>query len=79
MTAADCQSLRCYFSVSLTPQGRGGKSYVLTRTGPPQVNLVLLHFLQTQFGINIPQEDLVALLNGGDESEELDRSLCTAN
>ncbi len=58
--------------VGLNPQGRGSRSFTLARTGPPQINLVLLHFLDTQFGVSICQDDLLALLNGGDESEAFD-------
>ena len=58
--------------VSLNPQGRGSRSFSMARTGPPQINLVLLHFLNTQFGVSIAQDDLLALLNGGDEPEPFD-------
>ena len=58
--------------VSLNPQGRGSRSFSVARTGPPQINLVLLHFLDTQFGVSIAQDDLLALLNGGDEPEPFD-------
>ena len=58
--------------VSLNPQGRGSRSFSVARTGPPQINLVLLHFLDTQFGVSVAQDDLLALLNGGDEPEPFD-------
>ena len=58
--------------VSLTAQGRGSGSFSMTRTGPPQVNLVLLHFLDTEFGVSIAQDELIGLLNGGDEAELFD-------
>ena len=58
--------------VSLNPQGRGSRSFSLARTGPPQINLVLLHFLDTQFGVSVAQDDLLSLMNGGDEPEPFD-------
>ena len=58
--------------ISLTAQGRGSGSFSMIRTGPPQINLVLLHFLDTEFGVSIAPEELIGLLNGGDEAEPFD-------
>jgi very-short-patch-repair endonuclease len=58
--------------VSLNPQGRASRSFSLARTGPPQVNLVLLHSLSTQFGVNVAPDDLLLILNGVDETGAFD-------
>lgn len=58
--------------VSLNPLGRASRSFSLARTGPPQVNLVLLHSLNNQFGVNFVPDDLLLLLNGADETGAFD-------
>ncbi|HET9695643.1 MAG TPA: AAA domain-containing protein, partial [Terriglobales bacterium] len=50
----------------------GRQSFSLVRTGAPQVNLVLLHVLETQFGVKTTSEDLIPHLLGDDEGEVFD-------
>ena len=50
----------------------GSQSFVLSRTGAVQVNLVLLHVLETQYGINVDPDQLIQLLRGDDEGEPFD-------
>ena len=60
------------FPVALAKQGQ---SPSLTLSGTPQVNLVLTHVLNTQFGIELTQEEILSHLAGNDSSEllEVDR------
>ncbi len=55
--------------VELEIRGRGDSAFSLRGTGPVQVNLVLLHVLQTEFGIEISPEDL---LPGEQDGQKLD-------
>lgn len=58
--------------VTVTAHGRTTESFSLTRAGNVQVNLVLLHVLDTQYGIRITPEELIPLMQGDDEGEEFD-------
>jgi very-short-patch-repair endonuclease len=58
--------------VTVTTHGRSTESFSLTRGGSVQVNLVLLHVLESQFGVRIAAEDLIPLLLGDDEGEVFD-------
>lgn len=60
--------------VSLELKGHAGTSVSILRTGPIQVNLVLLQALETEFGVTIPQDKLTLLLQGSDEEETFDAS-----
>ena len=53
-------------------RGREGRSFTLRRTGEIQVNLVLLHVLETEYGVSIAPEQLIAALQGDDEEEGFD-------
>ena len=55
--------------VALENKGRGSQSFQLTRTGAVQVNLVLLHVLETQLGITTSSDELIPYLLGDDEGE----------
>lgn len=61
---------------------KGARSFI-KRIGPPQINLVLLHVLETQFGAKITSEELIPHLLGDDEGEPFDpiplySSICRA-
>lgn len=58
--------------VALETKGRVGNLSSLRRTGVVQVNLVLLHVLETEFGIKLTPDDLIPLLQGDDEGETFD-------
>jgi hypothetical protein len=60
--------------VTLELKGRLGQAYSIRRTGPVQVNLVLLHVLESEFGVNLTPDDLIPLLQGDDEGEVFDPS-----
>jgi len=47
----------------------GQRSFSLVRTGTVQLNLVLLHVLEAQFGLRVRDEDLIPHLLGDDEGE----------
>lgn len=51
---------------------KGARPFSLARNGSVQINLVLLHILETQFGISITSEELAPHLLGGDEGEVFD-------
>jgi len=59
---------------ALEYKGRAGLSFSLKRTGPIQVNLVLLHVLDTEFRIKLSPDDLLLVLQGDDEGESFDPS-----
>lgn len=46
--------------VAIEPQGREGRVIKLRRTGDVQVNLALLHFLDTELGCHVAPETLLA-------------------
>jgi very-short-patch-repair endonuclease len=58
------------FPVAL--ETKGSHSFSISRAGAVQVNLVLLHVLDTQFGVKVNSEDLIAHLRGDDEDEPFD-------
>ncbi|HET9804439.1 MAG TPA: DUF4011 domain-containing protein, partial [Candidatus Acidoferrum sp.] len=60
--------------VQLEIKGQAGTSLSLKRTGPVQVNLVLLHVLASEFGVSISEETAISLLKGDDENEAFDPS-----
>ncbi|MGA2630482.1 MAG: AAA domain-containing protein, partial [Terriglobia bacterium] len=60
--------------VTLELKGRLGQSISIRRTGTVQVNLVLLHVLETEFGVKLTPDDLIPLLQGDDEGEVFDPS-----
>jgi hypothetical protein len=53
---------------------KGSLSCFISRAGIVQVNLVLLHVLDTQFGVRVASEDLIPHLLGDDEGEPFDPS-----
>ena len=55
--------------MTLDAKSHGTQSVHLTRNGAIQVNLVLLHVLETQFGVKLAGEDLISRLLGDDEGE----------
>jgi len=60
--------------VTLEQKGHLGQAYSIRRTGTVQVNLVLLHVLEFEFGIKLTPDDLIPLLQGDDEGEIFDPS-----
>lgn len=56
----------------VTLETKGSHSFSISRTGAVQVNLVLLHVLETQFGVKLHSEDLIPHLLGDDEGERFD-------
>lgn len=60
------------FPVSL--ETKGSHSFFISRAGTVQVNLVLLHVLDTQFGVTLASEDLIPHFLGDDEGEPFDPS-----
>ncbi len=52
--------------------GRGGQGLSLKRAGEIQVNLVLLHVLETEFGVTVTPDELLSVLLGDDEGEVFD-------
>lgn len=60
---------------------KGAQSFSISRAGAVQVNLVLLHVLETQFGVKLSSDELIPHLPGADEGESFDpdpfyRELC---
>lgn len=60
--------------VTLELKGRLGQAFSVRRTGTVQVNLVLLHVLESEFGVKLVPDDLIPLLQGDDEGEVFDPS-----
>lgn len=60
--------------VTLELKGSLGQSFSIQRAGKLQVNLVLLHIFENEFGIRLSSEDLLLLLQGDDEGEVFDPS-----
>ena len=58
--------------IKVASQGRSANSFSLARTGTAQINLVLLHVLDAEYGIRMNAEELIPLLRGDDEGEEFD-------
>jgi len=61
--------------VALELKGRLGQASAIRRTGTVQVNLVLLHALESEFGVKVTPDDLIPLLQGDDEGHVFDPSL----
>lgn len=53
-------------------RGREGQLFSLARNGPIQVNLALLHVLETDYGVSVSPDELIAHLQGDDEGESYD-------
>jgi hypothetical protein len=53
--------------VELGHHGRGSNGFTLQREGPLQLNLVLLHVLETQFGVKISPEDILPAEQEGEK------------
>ncbi|HLY99442.1 MAG TPA: AAA domain-containing protein [Candidatus Angelobacter sp.] len=53
---------------------RGSNNFYLKRNGTVQANLVLLHVFETQFGVKLNPDDLLAKLSGDEEGEPFDVS-----
>jgi very-short-patch-repair endonuclease len=60
--------------VGLEMKGHAGTSLSLHRAGPVQVNLVLLHVLEVEFGVSISPEEILSHLRGHEEEEAFDAS-----
>ncbi len=60
--------------VTLELKGRPGHEFFIRRTGTVQVNPVLLHVLESEFGVKLTPDDLIPLLQGDDEGEVFDPS-----
>jgi very-short-patch-repair endonuclease len=60
--------------VGLDMKGHAGTSLSIHRTGPVQANLVLLHVLQTEFGVSVSPESVLDHLQGREEEEVFDPS-----
>lgn len=58
--------------IKVEARGRGGQGLALKRSGDLQANLVLLHMLETEFGVAVAPEVLLAVLQGDDEGEVFD-------
>jgi hypothetical protein len=55
-------------------KGHAGTSLSIHRGGPVQANLVLLHVLETEFGVSISSEKVLSRLQGHEEEEVFDPS-----
>ena len=55
--------------IKVEARSRGGKGFALLRSGDIQVNLVLLHVLDSEHGIHLEADDLLKALQGDDEGE----------
>lgn len=60
--------------VALEMKGHAGTSLSIHRGGPVQTNLVLLHVLETEFGVVISPDEVLSLLQGHEEEEVFDPS-----
>jgi len=60
--------------VTIELRGHAGTSLAIRRTGVPQANLVLLHVLQTEFGVSISNQATLVPLEGHEEGEVFDPS-----
>ncbi|HVB99092.1 MAG TPA: AAA domain-containing protein [Candidatus Dormibacteraeota bacterium] len=63
----DAESPILLLPVALEIKGHAGTSLSIHRTGPAQTNLVFTHVLETEFGVSIPTEQALSLLEGEDE------------
>ena len=65
--------------VSIETRGAHGSGPSLLRKGEIQINLVLLHVLESEHGISLTDEQLIPLLQGDNEGEKFDPSpVCAA-
>ncbi len=60
--------------VAIEPRGAHGNGPSLIRKGEIQINLVLLHVLESEHGIRLTDEELIPLLQGDNEGEKFDAS-----
>ena len=60
--------------VSIETRGTEGRGPCLLRKGEIQINLVLLHVLESEHGIRLTDEGLIPLLQGDNEGEKFDAS-----
>jgi len=60
--------------VGLEMKGHAGTSISIHRVGPVQANLVLLHVLESEFGVSISSEKALSRLQGHEEEEVFDPS-----
>jgi very-short-patch-repair endonuclease len=60
--------------VVLEIKGHAGTSLSIHRSGPVQANLVLLHVLETEFGVSVSSERVLSQLQGHEEGEVFDPS-----
>jgi hypothetical protein len=60
--------------VGFEMKGHAGTSLLIHRLGPVQVNLVLLHVLETEFGVSLSSEQVLSRLQGDEEEEVFDLS-----
>ena len=60
--------------IALELKGHAGTSLSIRRGGPVQANLVLLHVLETEFGVSISSERVLSCLQGHEEEEVFDPS-----
>jgi very-short-patch-repair endonuclease len=58
------------FPVAL--ETKGSRSFFIRRAGDVQLNLVLLHVLDSKFGVSLDSEELLSHLLGDDEGEPFD-------
>lgn len=56
----------------ISTRGREGRLFSLRRKGDIQINLVLLHVLESEFGVELSPEELIEVLQGDDEGEAFD-------
>ncbi len=70
----DSESPILLLPVGLELKGHAGTSLSIHRVGPVQLNLVLLHVLPTEFGISIPSEKVLSLLQGHEAEDVFDPS-----
>jgi hypothetical protein len=55
-------------------KGHSGTSLSIRHEGPVQTNLVLLRVLETEFGVSLSADNVLAHLEGDDEEESFDPS-----
>ena len=70
----DSESPILLLPIAFEMKGHAGTSLAIRRTGPVQTNLVLLHVLETEFGLSIPADQVISRLEGDDEGESFDPS-----
>lgn len=60
--------------ISIETRGTEGRGPHLIRKGEIQINMVLLHVLESEHGILLTDEELIPLLQGDNEGEKFDAS-----